>query len=170
MKKTLGKFSKLFILMLVLALLTYPVNALAEEKEKKTAFAEQNLRVTAEIPLFQQLKIIKKKDLDYYSLMRNYEGSREIIIEEALALEVWSNSAWQLRLNNQNLDLQVEIKKSGQNDSKWQKLNSTTAKFVGKNGIQKINFDLKFILTEKVGIKADNFELNLRHHLAPILY
>lgn len=141
----------------------------ADEKEPKLK-SEAKVSVTATIPIFQQLEFIEEPNINYSFLMDNYNGSREIYVEEALTVEVRSNADWHLRLNNRNLNSEVMIKKSSQLNSAWQNLNSTTAKFNGKNGVQRITFDLKFILDESSRAAVDNLALDLRHSLAPELY
>lgn len=170
MKNIFKAWSVMVILLLVLVLLTASVNAQAKESKKDSAFVQQRLRTTAEIPLFQKVNVIKKTNLNYYSLMSNYNGSREILVKEALVLEIWSNEDWQLRLNNRNLAAKIQIKKSSQNDSKWQNLNYTTAKFTGQNGVQRISFDIKFILTKRPRTEDNDLKFSLRHNIVPILY
>ena len=131
---------------------------------------EARASIRANIPIFQQLEIIEKAQISYSFLMDNYNGSKEIVIKDALTIEVLSNANWHLRLNNRNLNSRVMIKKSSQNDYDWQNLNSTTAKFRGNNGLQQITFDLKFILGQSTRAAVDNLALDLKHSLAPELY
>lgn len=133
------------------------------EKEAKAV-------VEVKVPIFQRLEIIKEPKVNYQSLMNNYKGSREIILEDSLIIKVLSNEKWYLRLNNKNLNSTVLIKLSEQSQSEWQNLNLTTAKFKGEKGLQKLEFDLKFILDQSDRIVVDSLGLDLRHSLNPILY
>ena len=130
---------------------------------------EAKVSIKVNIPIFQRVKIIEKPSINYEFLMDNYNGSREIILEEALTIEVLSNAKWNLRLNNRNLNSNAMIRKSGQSDLEWQNLNSTTAEFRGENGVQEITFDLKFVLDQNSRVAIDNLALDLRHSLAPEL-
>ena len=132
--------------------------------------SEARVSVKINIPVFQRLEIIEKPDISYSFLMDNYNGSREIVIEEALTIEVSSNAKWYLSLNNMNLNSKVMIKKSSQSNSEWQNLNSNSAKFRGINGVQRITFDLKFILDESSRAAVNDLELDLRHSLSTQLY
>ncbi|MEC9489921.1 MAG: hypothetical protein UMU04_03155 [Halanaerobiales bacterium] len=131
---------------------------------------EARVSVKVNIPIFQRLEIIEEPNINYAFLMDHYNGSREIILEEALTIEVLSNANWHLRLNNRNLNSNAMIRKSGQSDYEWQSLNSTSAKFSGENGEQRITFDLKFILDQSSRAAVNNLALDLRHSLAPELY
>ena len=102
--------------------------------------------------------------------MDNYNGSKDIVVEDALTIEVLSNAKWHLRLNNRNSNSKVMIKKSSQSAYDWQNLSSTTAKFRGENGVQQITFDLKFVLARNSIAAADDLDLDLRYSLAPELY
>lgn len=144
------------------------VGAAGEKSQQLKSEARVSLEVN--IPVFQRLEIIEEPEINYSFLMDNYNGSREIVVEEALTIEVLSNAKWHLRLNNRNLNSRVMIKKSSQSSSKWQNLNSTTAKFRGNNGVQRITFDLKFILDDSSRAAVNNLELDLRHSLSPELY
>jgi len=62
------------------------------------------------------------------------------------------------------------IRKNNQSDYQWQNLNSTTAKFSGKNGVHQVTFDLKFILDQNSRTAIENLALDLRHSLVPKLY
>lgn len=168
MKINLRKFSVLtfVFLFMILSIFSTADFAVAADKLEK----EAKVSVKATIPVFQELKIIEKKNINYDFLMDNYNGSKEILVEEALTIEVMSNANWHLRLNNRNLNSQVMIKKSSQPNSAWQNLNSTTAKFTGENGVRRITFDVKFILAQSSRAAVDNLELDLRHSLAPELY
>ncbi len=137
-----------------------------EQKLKK----EAKVSVMVNIPVIQQLKIIEKPNINYEFLMDNYNGEKEIVLEEALTINVFSNAKWHLRLNNRNLNSKVMIKKSSQSEYYWQNLNSTTAKFRGENGLHRLTFDLKFILDQSYRVAVDNLELDLRHSLAAELY
>ena len=141
----------------------------AAEKGQKLK-NEARVSVEVNIPIFQRLEIIEKPNINYSFLMDNYNGSNEIVVEEALTVEVLSNAGWHLRLNNRNLNSRVMIKKSSQSDYDWQNLNSTTAKFRGENGVQRITFDLKFILDQNSRAAVNNLALDLRHSLSPELY
>lgn len=141
----------------------------AADNEKKIKH-EARVSVRAEIPIFQRLEIIEEPNINYEYLMINYNGSREIVIKDALTIKILSNANWHLRLNNRNSNSEVMIKKSNQSDYEWQNLNSTTAKFRGENGVQQITFDLKFILDQNSKISIDNLALDLRQSLAPELY
>ena len=141
----------------------------ADDKEQKLK-SEARVSVKVNLPIFQQLKIIENPSINYSFLMDNYNGSKEIILEESLTVEVLSNAKWHLRLNNRNLNSKVMIKESSQSDYDWQNLHSTTAKFRGKNGVHRITFDLKFILDEGSRAAVNNLALDLRHSLAPELY
>lgn len=140
-----------------------------DDKSQKLK-SETRISAKANIPIFQSLEIIKKPNVNYSFLMDNYNGSKEIIVEEALTIEVLSNSRWHLRLNNKNLNLKAMIKKTSQNDNDWQNLNLTTAKFRGENGVHRITFDLKFILDQNFRAAVNNLELDLKHSLSPELY
>jgi len=131
---------------------------------------EARVLVRAKIPIFQRLEIFEEPNINYSYLMSNYNGSKEIVIEEALKLNILSNTKWHLRLNNKNLNSKIMIRKSNQSDYEWQNLNSTTAKFSGKNGVQQITFDLKFILDQSSRTAIENLALDLRHSLVPELY
>ncbi|MGP3777951.1 hypothetical protein ACTWKD_03880 [Halanaerobium saccharolyticum] len=131
---------------------------------------EARIAVKVNIPIFQRLEIIEEPNINYAFLMDNYNGSREIILEEALTIEILSNADWHLRLNNRNLNSNAMIRKSGQSDYDWQNLNSTTAKFNGENGEQRITFDLKFVLDQSSIAAVNNLALDLRHSLAPEVY
>lgn len=131
---------------------------------------EAKVSVMVNIPVFQQLEIIEKPNINYEFLMDNYNGSKEIVVEKALTIEVASNAKWHLRLNNRNLNSKVMIKKSSQSDYDWQNLNSTTAKFRGEYGLHKLTFDLKFVLDESSRVAVNNLALDLRHSLAAELY
>ncbi|TDO85240.1 hypothetical protein DFR79_1186 [Halanaerobium saccharolyticum] len=144
------------------------VEAASDQEQKLKREARVSVKVN--IPIFQRLEIIEKPNINYAFLMDNYNGSREIVLEEALTIEVLSNADWHLRLNNRNLNSHAMIRKSGQSDSEWQNLNSTTAKFNGENGEQRITFDLKFILDQSSRAAVNNLALDLRHSLAPELY
>jgi hypothetical protein len=141
----------------------------ADDKGQKLK-REARISVEVNIPIFQRLEIIEKPNINYSFLMDNYNGSKEIIVEEALTVEVLSNAKWHLRLNNRNLNSKVMIKKRDQSDYEWQNLNSTTAKFRGENGVHRITFDLKFILDQSSRDAVNNLALDLRHSLAPELY
>jgi len=141
----------------------------AAEKGQKLK-SEARVSVEVNIPIFQRLEIIEKPNINYSFLMDNYNGSNEIVVEEALTVEVLSNAGWHLRLNNMNSNSRVMIKKSSQSDYDWQNLNSTTAKFRGENGVQRITFDLKFILDQNSRAAVNNLALDLRHSLSPELY
>ena len=141
----------------------------AAGKEQKLK-REARVSVSASIPVFQQFEIIEVPNVDYSYLMKKYNGSSEIIVKDALTVEVLSNANWHLRLNNRNLNSHVMIKKSRQSDTDWQNLTATTAKFRGENGRQRITFDLKFILDQSSRAAVDNLELDLRHSLAAELY
>ena len=142
----------------------------AADKKNQTLKLETKASVEAKIPRFQQFEIIEEPNINYSYLMDNYNGSREIIVEEALTVEILSNTNWHLRLNNKNLNSKVMIKESGQNDSKWQSLNSTTARFRGENGVQRLCFDLKFVLAQNSRAAVNNLELDLRHSLVAEVY
>jgi len=144
------------------------VEAAADKPQKLKS--EARVSVEVNIPVFQKLEIIEKPNINYSFLMDNYNGSREIVVEEALTIEVLSNTKWHLRLNNRNSNSKVMIRKSSLSDYEWQNLNSTTAKFRGGNGRQRINFDLKFILDESSRAAVDNLALDLRYSLGPELY
>jgi hypothetical protein len=144
------------------------VGAAGAKSQKLKTEARVSLEVN--IPVFQRLEIIEKPNINYSFLMANYDGSREIVLEEALTIEVLSNAKWHLRLNNMNLNSKVMIKKSTESASHWQNLNATTAKFRGRNGVQRITFDLKFILDESSKAAVNDLELDLRHSLNPELY
>ncbi len=146
------------------------IDAVEIDDNEKKLKSEARVSVRAEIPLFQMVEIIQEPNIDYSALMENYNGSREIVIEEALILNILSNADWNLRLNNRNLDFKVMIKKSNQSDYEWQNLNSTTAKFRGENGVEQLTFDLKFILNQNNRTTIDNLALDLRHSLSPKLY
>jgi hypothetical protein len=60
------------------------------------------------------------------------------------------------------------IRRADQNNSDWQNLNSTTAKFSGDRGVEKLTFDLKFILDPDSRAAVNNLELDLRHSINPI--
>lgn len=141
----------------------------ADDNDQKLK-REARVSVKVNIPIFQQLEIIKKPNVDYEFLMKKYNGSREIIVKDALTVEVLSNANWHLRLNNRNLNSKVMIKESSQSDYDWQNLNSTIAKFRGENGLKRVTFDLKFILDESSEAAVNNLALDLRHSLAPELY
>ncbi len=162
----------MIFVVLFLTLSLFSVAEFAEAAPKKTPKLKSEARISVEvnIPVFQRLEIIEKPDINYSFLMDNYDGSREIVVKEALTIEVLSNAKWHLRLNNMNLNSKVMIKKSSQSNSQWQNLNSTTAKFRGSNGVQQITFDLKFILDESSRAAVNNLELDLRHSLSPELY
>lgn len=172
MKFNLEAISFKVIIFLILILSFFPVVVFAAPLNNEDLKIEKTVSVKAEIPLFQRVNIVEVKDVDYEFLMNNYEGTREIVIENAVQIEIISNSDWNLRLNNRNLYSEIMIKKSNQNDVEWQKLNSTTARFQGEQGIHKINFDLKYILDESPKLKMgrNNLGIDLRLSLEPILY
>ena len=163
-----------WVLIFVFAFLTLSLFSTVNFVEAASANDQQLKReakvsIKVNIPIFQRVKIIEKPSINYEFLMDNYNGSREIILEEALTIEVLSNAKWNLRLNNRNLNSNAMIRKSGQSDLEWQNLNSTTAEFRGENGVQEITFDLKFVLDQNSRVAIDNLALDLRHSLAPEL-
>ena len=165
--------SKIFIfLSLVFCFLTITlisVSGMVEAAGQKAA-VEASTTIKAAIPVYQELKILEKKDIDYSVLMENYNGGQQIVVKDALTVEVMSNASWNLSLNNRNLNSKVMIKESRQSDSEWQNLNLNKAKFSEGNGVQKISFDLKFILVQSSRAAVDNLELDLRHSLAAKMY
>jgi hypothetical protein len=167
------RFSGIMIfvfLFLTLSLLaTADLVEAAPDKEQQLK-REARVSVKVNIPIFQRLEIIEEPNINYAFLMDNYDGSREIILEEALTIEVLSNADWHLRLNNRNLNSNAMIKKSDQSDFEWQNLNSTSAKFNGENGEQRITFDLKFVLDQSSRAAVNNLSLDLRHSLSPKIY
>jgi hypothetical protein len=169
------KFRSVGLIIFVFLFLTLSFFSTAEfveaaDKKAQKLKSEARVSVEVNIPIFQRLEIIEKPNINYSFLMDNYDGSREIVVEEALTIEVLSNAKWHLRLNNRNLNTKVMIKKSSQSSSDWQNLNSTTAKFRGGNGLKRITFDLKFILDESSRAAVNNLALDLRHSLSPELY
>lgn len=158
-----------FVILLLLTASTAAFSSVIEEKKQKSTFVEQELKTKAEIPIFQRVEVIEKKDINYSALMRNYKGKNEVVLKNALTLKLLSNADWQLRLNNKNLDSQIMIKRSGDGNKSWQKLNKTSAKFRGEYGVQEIAFDLKVILSKNPDA-AENLDLDLRCSLEPILY
>lgn len=158
------------LLLLILFSNLFVTAELAQAAKKQQTVIESRVAAEARIPVFQRVEVIDKVDIDYAFLMRNYDGSREIIIEDGLKIEILSNADWNLRLNNRNLNTSVWIRKADHNNSEWQKLNSTTAKFKGENGVQQLSFDLKFILEPDSRASVNNLELDLRHSINPVLY
>lgn len=159
----------LFVIFLFIITATFSIVSAADYNSEKVIIASRAL-THANIPLFQQFKIIEKIDISYDYLMNNYSGSREIVIEDALKVEIFSNADWQLRLNNRNLNAEIMIKKSNQSNDDWQKLNSTTAKFYGESGVKRINFDLKFELKPGFKSAVDNLDFDLKYSLNKKLY
>ena len=159
-------FFFLFLTLSIFSAADFVVVAANEQQLKE----EASVSVSVNIPIFQRLEIIKEPNIDYSFLMDNYNGSKDIVVEDALTIEVLSNAKWHLRLNNRNLNSKVMIKKSSQSAYDWQNLNSTTAKFRGENGVQQITFDLKFVLARNSIAAADDLDLDLRYSLAPELY
>ena len=169
------KFRSVGLIIFVFLFLTLSFFSTAEfveaaDKKAQKLKSEARVSVEVNIPIFQRLEIIEKPNINYSFLMDNYDGSREIVVEEALTIEVLSNAKWHLRLNNRNSNSKVMIKKSSQSAYDWQNLNSTTAKFRGENGVQQITFDLKFVLARNSIAAADDLDLDLRYSLAPELY
>ncbi|MFP4199406.1 MAG: hypothetical protein ACLFSO_07425 [Halanaerobium sp.] len=91
------------------------------------------------------------------------------MVEKALTVELLSNAGWYLSLNNRNLNSKVMIKKSQESDSAWHNLNSTTAKYSGEIGEEKISFDLKFILDSDSRAAVNNLALDLNYSIEPTL-
>jgi len=163
------------LMIFVFLFLTFSVFSTANFVEASADNEEQirrEIRVLAraKIPIFQRLEIIEEPNINYSYLMNNYNGSKEIVIEEALTLNILSNTKWHLRLNNKNLNSKIMIRKNNQSDYQWQNLNSTTAKFSGENGVHQVTFDLKFILDQSSRTAIENLALDLRHSLVPELY
>ena len=166
--KSTGVMIFVFLVLMLSSFSTANVIEAADNEKKIKHEAEVSVR--AEIPIFQRLEIIEEPNINYSYLMNNYNGSKEIIIEKALTLNILSNTKWHLRLNNKNLNSEIMIRKNNQSDYEWQNLNSTTAKFSGKNGVQQITFDLKFILDQSSRTTIENLKLDLRHSLISELY
>lgn len=160
------------IVLLILALSLFSIVVFAESISGEDLQIEKNASVSAAIPPFQKVNIVELKNFNDKFLIDNYKEAGEIIVEDALVIEVFSNADWNLRLNNRNIYSELMIKKSDQSNLEWQKLNSTTAKFLGRQGIQKISFDLKYILDHrpKVKIGRNNLGFDLRFSIEPILY
>ena len=170
MKVSFKKISVFTLILLVLFLNLFVSSDYVKAAKKQQTIIESSVSAEARIPVFQRVEVIDKVDIDYAFLMRNYDGSREIIVEDGLKIEILSNADWNLRLNNRNLNTSVLIRKADQNNSDWQNLNSTTAKFRGENGVQKLSFDLKFILDPDSRASVNNLEIDLRHSINPVLY
>jgi hypothetical protein len=168
MKFNFKKISGFTLLLLILFLNFFGTADLVEAADKPKTVIERSISAEARIPIFQRVEVLEKADIDYTFLMTNYNGSREIIVESGLKIEILSNTDWNLRLNNRNLNTQVLIRRADQNNSDWQNLNSTTAKFSGDRGVEKLTFDLKFILDPDSRAAVNNLELDLRHSINPI--
>ncbi|RCW60322.1 MULTISPECIES: hypothetical protein [Halanaerobium] len=170
MKLKFRVISGISLMFMILFLNFFLTTDYVEAAAKKKNLIERSVQTEARIPVFQRVEVVDKADIDYTFLMANYSGSREIIIEDGLSIEILSNADWYLRLNNRNLNTTVMIKKADQSDFEWQKLNSTTAKFRGEKGVRQISFDLKFILDPDYRASVNNLELDLRHSITPVLY
>jgi len=169
MKFNLKRLYTLLVVFCFLTIFLLSVSGIAQAVGQNL-FVKAAATFRTTIPVYQDFKILEQKDIDYSFLMQNYNGSREIMVEEALTIEVLSNADWNLSLNNRNLNSEVMIKKSSQSKSAWQNLNSKTAEFNGENGVRRITFDLKFILDQSSRTAIENLALDLRHSLVPELY
>ena len=169
MKFNLKRLYTLLVVFCFLTVFLLSVSGIAQAVGQNL-FVKAAATFRTTIPVYQDFKILEQKDIDYSFLMQNYNGSREIMVEEALTIEVLSNADWNLSLNNRNLNSEVMIKKSSQSKSSWQNLNSKTAEFNGENGLHRITFDLKFILDQSSRVAVDNLGLDLRYSIAPELY
>lgn len=162
-KVTALKFLFLSFLLFTLMVVVQPVSIQAAAD---TNLSKAQITVTVNIPVFQKIDILEKRNIDYSLLMKNYNGSQEIILKNVLVIKVMSNTNWNLKLRNDNINSNLMIKRTDQSNSKWQKLNSA-AKFSGRNGVELINFDLKLLVDQDLNRTANDFDLDLRCSIDP---
>ena len=132
-----------FYLMITLLIFSFNVKAVDESKFS----VSKSLKVYANIPLYQELEVVKPIHIDdFKNMIEKHKIKEPMIIENVGTLKVKSNGRWRLKLisNKEKADCKLQVRIQG--SSEWKDVKNGSVLIRGDKGNHIIKVDLKIIL------------------------